>query len=178
MFDKEKIDLIIKNNWNSESQNSIAWGLNAQNFTTQKGKKWTQASVSYYALNVLKLERKHKEFTKNIVTQEVKTQNLTEVKELDKTSLIETAVFEKQGKFFTDSLSIAKIFDKRHDHVLEAIKNCKVSENFWETSTLIFKVKNNLKLILQKKVLVLWFLVSLVKKLMNLKKNLLIDLKS
>ena len=130
MFDKEKIDLIIKNNWNSESQNSIAWGLNAQNFTTQKGKKWTQASVSYYALNVLKLERKHKEFTKNIVTQEVKTQNLTEVKELDKTSLIETAVFEKQGKFFTDSLSIAKIFDKRHDHVLEAIKNCKVSENF------------------------------------------------
>lgn len=152
MFDKEKIDLIIKNNWNSESQNSIAWGLNAQNFTTQKGKKWTQASVSYYALNVLNLERKHKEFTKNsiaqkvesVLTPEVKTEKLTEVKELNplqtayknhveevnKTALIETAVFEKQGKFFTDSLKIAQIFDKEHKDVLEAIRNCKVSNNF------------------------------------------------
>lgn len=151
MFDKERIEKIIKDNYEGFSGEHIAIILNRNLFTTKNGKAWTQSNVSYYALKVLGLDRKHKEFTKSvaqkqdtILTPEVKTENLTEVKELNplqasyknhfeevnKTALIETAIFEKQGKFFTDSLAVAKIFDREHNKVILSIENLECSETF------------------------------------------------
>ena len=39
-------------------------------------------------------------------------------------------VFEKEGKLFTNSLYVAKVFDKRHDNILRDIENLECSKEF------------------------------------------------
>jgi len=43
-------------------------------------------------------------------------------------------VFQADGKLFTTSLVIAKVFDKEHKHILEAIRNLKCSSEFNESN--------------------------------------------
>jgi len=140
MFNKEKIDLIIKNNWNLKTA-EIAELLNQANLKTEHNRDWTQPHVSKYANKVLSLRKKaehtrdhsKEENISEVVVGEIVVEEKEEKKEItieQGLSLIEKSIVQKDNKFFTDSLSIAKIFEKEHRHVLDAIKNCECSDKF------------------------------------------------
>ena len=142
MFDKEKIDWIIKHNWNLKTA-QIAELLNQANLTTEHNRDWTQPQVSKYANKFLSL-RKKAEHTRDhskeenivgVLVGEIVAEEKEEKKEIplnteQRLALIETAIFEKDGQFFTDSLAVAKIFDKKHSDVLGSIRDLECSENF------------------------------------------------
>lgn len=43
-------------------------------------------------------------------------------------------VTEKNGKPITDSLKVSEIFNKKHQHVMEVIRNCEASEGFRQSN--------------------------------------------
>ena len=139
MFDKERIEKIIKDNYEGFSGEHIAIVLNRNLFTTKNGKAWTQANVSHYALKVLGLPRKNKEFTKNpvaqkvetVLTSEVKTENLTEVKNNDLGLVFKTVQFNGvelvgvkllDGRIFTPVKKICDDLGIDHSGQIERIK--------------------------------------------------------
>lgn len=118
--------------------NEIADILNKWGFKTKRGYNWTTEIVSRFMIQELDT-RRNKTFTK----QPIKSIN-QEVIEVPETDIlpnyeIKDLVFEKEGKFFTDSLMIASTFEKPHDAVLKIIRNLECSNefrlvNFYESS--------------------------------------------
>lgn len=106
--------------------NEIADILNKWGYKSKRGYVWTNCLVSNFFVEELGI-RRHKAFTKKskqLVTQEIKETEILpnyEIKDL---------VFEKEGKFFTDSLMIASTFEKEHKNVLRSIENLNCSEKF------------------------------------------------
>lgn len=101
--------------------NEIADILNKWGYKTKRGYNWTTEIVSRFMIQELDT-RRNKTFTK----QPIKSIN-QEVIEVPETDIlpnyeIKDLVFEQDGKFFTDSLKIASVFDKQHKHILEIIK--------------------------------------------------------
>ena len=98
--------------------NEIADILNKWGYKSKRGYVWTNCLVSNFFVEELGI-RRHKAFTKKskqLVTQEIKETEIIpnyEIKDL---------VFEKEGKFFTDSLMVSSIFEKEHSKVLDSIK--------------------------------------------------------
>lgn len=146
---KETVEQIIKRLWEAgEKQSNIAKTLNDAGYTTFMQKPWTQATVSYIALDQLELKPRQVKSTGNVrgpykgheitesIPGEVYTPDISsklrrsEIIEneseenLDtKLALIDNAVFTKDQNIYTDSLTVAQIFDKRHKDVLESIDN-------------------------------------------------------
>jgi Rha family phage regulatory protein len=142
-FKKSQVESFIISNIKNKKQEEIAKLLNEQNLLNPFNNLWCQVSLSKYILEHLPEYRKKAKHTKNrnqenVFTPEVKAEIVndnfeTEKKELTVEQgliLIEKSISQKDGKFFTDSLAIAKIFEKNHQHVLEAIKNCECSDKF------------------------------------------------
>lgn len=107
MFDKEKIDLIIKNNWNLKTA-EIAELLNQAKLKTEHDKLWTQPHVSKYANKFLSL-RKKAEHTRDhskeenisesvvgeIVAEEIKEKELVKIN--DSNLVLKTVQFNGVG---------------------------------------------------------------------------------
>jgi len=141
-FKKSEIDILIISNLKKLKLDDICQLLNEKGFFNNVNQPWIKSTLSYYINNHLP-EYKTKSYRQTkvkqsfqnqepILTPEIKTEQqkeivLTAQQRLD---LIDSSIFESEGKFFTDSLSISKIFDKEHRDVLKAINNCEVSENF------------------------------------------------
>lgn len=88
-----------------------------------------------YSNSSLNKEEHITRFNKNILNQLDKIEpKVTPELELEKEVLpnyeIKDLVFEKEGKFFTDSLMIASVFEKEHKNVLRSIENLNCSEKF------------------------------------------------
>lgn len=134
---KKAIDKIIIDNKDRKLE-FIAGVLNKHNLKTVKHKKWTIASVCKYKKQKLNLKLNDSNsilepdfgklrFNENILNQLDKMElKVTLEPELEKEVLpnyeIKDLVFEKEGKFFTDSLMISSIFEKEHSKVLDSIK--------------------------------------------------------
>lgn len=155
---KKSVKEIIKEMWQSGSkQSDIAKALNEAGYTTFMEKPWTQATVSYIALNQLKLENRQIKSSGNPrgpykgheVTQSIKGEVFvpeaieeTEEDINNKLALINKAVFIEGDKAFADSLSISIIFNKRHSDVLRDIKNLDCSESFTERNFALSEYKD------------------------------------
>ncbi len=88
-----------------------------------------------YSNSSLNKEEHITRFNKNILNQLDKIEpKVTPELELEKEVLpnyeIKDLVFEKEGKFFTDSLMIASTFERKHFNILELIKNLDCSKEF------------------------------------------------
>lgn len=134
---KDLIDKIILENSQSKTLNEIATILNNLNLRTVKNTLWDKNSIWNYKKWKLNITNDSSilRFQENILNQLDKIEpKVTPELELEKEVLpnyeIKDLVFEKEGKFFTDSLMIASTFERKHFNILELIKNLDCSKEF------------------------------------------------
>lgn len=117
---KEQIEKIILDN-QDKPESEIADILNKLNLKTLRGLNWTKNTVNHYEIRTLKLSPRYG-YGKIIDKNQTDNIKQDEDEETIPNYEIKDLVFEKEGKFFTDSLKIASVFDKQHKHILEIIK--------------------------------------------------------
>lgn len=141
---RDLIEKIISENLDL-NQTELAELLNQNNLKTSSGISWHQSNVSKFMNSEMNTRRKadcsrinkNKSnisilgFQEEILNEleNVKTENIPEI-EIVPNYEIKDLVFEKEGKFFTDSLMIASIFERKHFNILELIKNLDCSKEF------------------------------------------------
>lgn len=119
--DKEIINKIIYDNKHL-ARPKIAEILNSMNLKTINGLEWTGSTVNHYAIRYLNLNSRYGS-SKTETEQEQDEETLPKYE-------ITQLVFAKDGKFLTDSLMVASIFQKKHQHILRDIKELNCSEKF------------------------------------------------
>ena len=96
----------------------IADILNKQGLKSKTGLVWTAGIVSNFMRDEMgirkRVRRTNSELQKDVI--------LSEQSEILPNYEIKDLVFEKEGKFFTDSLKIASVFEKEHSKVIDIIK--------------------------------------------------------
>lgn len=139
-----KIKKIILDNF-LLSNGDIANILNANNLKSKTGLNFTAQQVSNFAIfemnkRTRKTRKNRKPFISDI--QDMQNSSILEFQEnilndLENTEIeilpnyeIKDLVFEKEGKFVTDSLMIASTFNRPHDAILKIIRNLECSEEF------------------------------------------------
>lgn len=147
MSDTKEMDQIIVDLWEKGTlTEKIAVILNVRGYKTITGKGWKEGSVSAYARRNLGLQNRYNRpvgIKKNvketfhtepspIIIEEVKEEADEPKKTEPNFNPSAIAVYEKGGKFWTDSRAVAEVFGKRHDAVLRAIRNLDCTKEFRE----------------------------------------------
>lgn len=134
-FNKKAVDSFILENIDLKLH-LLSNKLNEKGLYNPFGYPWVDSSMSKYILEVFPEYRRKNRIKRGANVQQkqepVKTSEIkdTSLSEEQRLALIDSSIFESEGKFFTDSLAVAKIFNKEHRHVLDAIKNCECSDKF------------------------------------------------
>ena len=122
-LDDKSIEIIIAGYEQGFRQKAILSTLETYGHKRKDNKVITQPFLSTVLIELGKRSNVLSKRKKDI--QQEKEQESKEVIEVDN-----NIVFEKEGKLFTNSLYVAKVFDKDHDKVIRDIKNLECSLNF------------------------------------------------
>lgn len=124
-LDDKCIEVIIAQHEQGFRQKAILSLLENSGYKRKDDKVITQPFLSTVLIELGKRSNVLSKRKKDIQQEQEQEQESKEVIEVDN-----NIVFEKEGKLFTNSLYVAKVFDKDHDKVIRDIKNLECSLNF------------------------------------------------
>lgn len=164
-FKKDEIESIVRDLYTKVQNSVIIETLNKKGYRTQTGKLFLSGSMGKL-LKDLNLKQEIKTEGEQI---EMENQTTSEHKamltEQVKLRLIEQSIHEENNNLYTDSLTVADVFEKRHHSVLRDIENIRLEleqgdkkidlNNFVETSYLDTFNRKQKKYLLTKKGLTL-----------------------